>query len=58
MASVGVKTDDEDKTLLLLTSLPQSYKNLVIALIVEKDIEGGRDYNNNYKLSKVQENKW
>ncbi len=28
LGSVGVKVDNEDKALLLLTSLPQSYKKL------------------------------
>ncbi len=37
LASVSVKVDNEDKALLLLTSLPQSYKSLVTALIIGKE---------------------
>ncbi len=36
-ASVGAKVDDEDKVLLLLTFLPQSYKSLVIAPTVRNE---------------------
>lgn len=37
LPNVGVKINNKDKTLLLLTSLSQSYKSLVIVIIVEKE---------------------
>jgi hypothetical protein len=36
LARIKVKLEDEDKTLLILTSLPKSYKGLVVTLTYGK----------------------